>query len=257
VPAPVILLPRLNAVAVDQLLAVQGPQAPAAVGDAVEDMPEAITFGAVGGSRVHPADLREFKEGVDQIAREAGYPDENSAASRAGFDAACARHLAGVAILQSGESHRDDVWAFIAAYLLRPITYWRYGLASERHHGGVRNTFQRLWMRGTVLDRGEGHPDRWGLVEGLTEDAFVAILERPAIAADRPLATALAEGWLTAASRYGRAAMQPIMRSAVIRVRMRNEISALSALPHETLRDTINAVFTEAEIAVSRAEASS
>jgi len=247
-PGPVTLLPRLSAAAVDQLLGTTSPSGPAA--DVIEDMPDAITFGAVGGSRLHPSDLRALKEGVEAIARESGYPGTDTIAARAAFDAACARHLAGVPLLQSGEAHRDDVWAFMAAYLFRPITHWRYGEAPERHHGGVRNTFQRLWMRGTILDRGDGHPERWGLVEGLTEDAFVSILERPAIAADRPLAQALAEGWVAAAGRYGRAAMQPIMRIAVIRVRMRNEILALGSLPSADLRDVIDSTFAHAEATV-------
>jgi hypothetical protein len=245
---PVTLLPRLSAAAVDQLLSGASASASAAV--VIDDLPDAITYGAVGGSRLHGADLGVLKEGVERVAREAGYPDANTMAARADFDAACAKHLAQVPILQSGEVHRDDVWAFMAAYLFRPITLWRFGEAPDRHHGGVRNTFQRLWMRGVVLDRGDDHPDRWGLIEGLTEDAFVAILERPAIAANRLLARALAEGWLAAAERYGRAAMQPVMRSAVIRVRMRNEIMALGALSPEHLQDLVNAVFADAETAV-------
>lgn len=245
----VTLLPRLSAAAVDQLLSGTPGSASAA---GVIDLPDAITYGAVGGSRLHGADLVALKEGVEKVAREAGYPIATTVAARAAFDAACARHLAQVPILQSGEAHRDDVWAFMAAYLFRPITLWRYAEAPDRHHGGVRNTFQRLWMRGTVLDRGTGHGERWGLVGGLTEDAFVAILERPAIAANRTLALALAEGWLAAAERYGRAAMQPIMRSAVIRIRMRNEIMALGALPAQELREIVDAVFVDAEAAVRR-----
>lgn len=246
---PVTLLPRLGAAAVDQLLAGGSG---AAVATGVVDLPDAITYGAVGGSRLHGSDLGILKEGVEEVARENGYPDTRTVLARAAFDTACAQYLAQVSFLQSGEAHRDDVWAFMAAYLLRPITLWRYGEAPERHHGGVRNTFQRLWMRGTVLDRGVGHPQRWGLVEGLTEDAFVAILERPAIAADRTLAVALAEGWLAAAKRCDRAAMQPIMRSAVIRVRIRNEIVALGALSPDDLRTLVDDIFTEAEVAVRR-----
>jgi hypothetical protein len=244
---PVTLLPRLSAPAVDQLLSSSPGGTSTAV---IDDLPDAITYGAVGGSRLHGADLVALKEGVEKVARAAGYPEAVTVAARATFDAACARHLAQVSILQSGEAHRDDVWAFMAAYLFRTITLWRYGEAPERHHGGVRNTFQRLWMRGSVLDRGDGHPKRWGLVDALTEDALVAILERPAIAANRTLALALAEGWMTAAGRYGRAAMQPIMRAAVIRIRMRNEILALGALSPEDLRKTVEAVFVEAEAAV-------
>lgn len=251
---PVTLLPRLSAAAVDQLLATTGPQG--GVADILDELPDSVTFGAVGGSRLGAGDLRSLREGVETVARAAGYPTVDTAAARSSFDAACARHLAQLEILRSGEAHRSDVWAFMAACLFRPITLWRYGMAPDRHHGGVRNTFQRLWMRATVLDRGEGHEERWGLVEGLTEDAFVAILERPAVAADRRLALALAEGWLAAAGRYGQAAMQPVMRSAIIRIRMRNEIFALAELSPEQLRTTVDAAFTEAGTALRAARRS-
>jgi hypothetical protein len=253
VPDPVILLPRLSAAAVEQLLASHRPTS--SLADVLDNLPDTITYGAVGGSRLEPAALRDLRDGLEAVARGAGYPSTDTIAARSAFDAACARHLAQLPVLQSGEAHRSDVWAFMAACLLQPVTIWRYGMAPERHHGGVRNTFQRLWMRGTALDRGEGHIARWGLVEGLTEDAFVAIIERPAVAADRRLALALAEGWLAASSRYGQAAMQPVMRSAIIRIRMRNEIYALADLTPEKLKFTVDAVFVEAEAAVRAARA--
>lgn len=243
----VTLLPRLSATAVDQLLELNATRSSGeAVAETLEDLPDSITFGSVGGSPVHPGDLRALKDSIEVIAREAGYPEVTSVAARARFDAACACHLAQSSLFRSGEAHRDDVWAFIAASLLRPITFWRFGNAPERHHGGVRNTFQRLWMRATVLDRGEGHSDRWGLVEGLSEDAFVAILERPAVASDQRLSLALAEGWLTAMALHGRPAMQSLMRSAIIRIRMRNEIFAIGALPTEALREVVDLAFRDA-----------
>ena len=251
---PVTLLPRLSTAAVEQLLAA--PAEGAGAVDIIGELPDAIAYGAVGGTRLHGPDLQALKDGVERVARGAGYPQVRTSAARAAFDAACARHLATLPILQSGEAHRNDVWAFMAAYLFRPITHWRYADAPERHHGGVRNTFQRLWMRGTVLDRGDAHPDRWGLVEALTEDAFVAIIERPAVAADRTLALALAEGWLVASERFGRAAMEPIMRSAIIRLRMRNEIFALACLPAGELQAVVDDLFAEAEAAVRRTGAS-
>ncbi len=248
-PDPVILLPRLGAAAVEQLLASTGGDA----GTVPESLPDAVTYGAVGGARLAPADLRTLQDGVLAVARAAGWPGTTTTAARAEFDAACAIHLAQMPVLRSGEAHRGDVWAFMAAWLFRPITIWRFGVTPERHHGGIRNTFQRLWLRGVMLDRGEDSPDRWGLVRALTEDACGALLERPAVSADRRLALALAEGWVAASVRYGQAAMQPVMRAAIIRIRIRNEIHALADLSPEQLEATIYGIFSEAEAAV-RAE---
>ena len=69
-------------------------------------------------------------------------------------------------------------------------------LSPKRFTGGVRNAFQRLWMRGSTLDRGEDRPDRWGLVRALSEDAMVQIFERASISSDARLARAVAEAWV-------------------------------------------------------------
>jgi hypothetical protein len=249
VPDAVIMLPRLGASAVERLLNVPPPVG----GDVLDNLPDEITYGAVGGARLSTIELRTLRDGVESVARACGYPESNTAAARSAFDAACAAHLAQLAVLRSGEAHRADVWAFISACLLRDITIWRFGMSPSRHHGGIRNTFQRLWIRGTTLDRGKDHPERWGLVDALTEDAFVALLERPGVSADRRLALAIAEGWVASSAKNGQAAMEPIMRAAIVRARVRNEIVALADLAPSQLAATIHSVFADAEAAVRAA----
>ena len=246
---PVVLLPRLGAAAVEQFLTATAPGG----GNVLDSLPDAVSYGAVGGTRLGPADLRTLRDGVEAVARAAGYPQIKTGAARSDFDVGCAIHLSQLPVLRSGEAHRGDMWAFMAACLFRPITLWRFGLSPDRHHGGIRNTFQRLWLRGVTLDRGKDHPERWGLVRALTEDACVALLERPAVSADRRLALALAEGWVSASARYGQAAMQPVMRAAIIRARIRNEIYALADLAPEQLAATVDGIFSEAEAAVRAA----
>lgn len=245
----VTMLPRLSVTAIDHLL--EGP-ADSSLGINASDLPDAISFGPVGGSPVQPEALQQLRLAIEAVARECGYPTEDSIAARARFDVACARLLADHPLLQSGEALRDDVWGFIATALLRPVSAWRYGHAPERFHGGVRNTFQRLWLRARAVDRGTGADDRWGLLEALTEDAFVAIVERPSIGGDHRLARAVSEAWLEASRRYGRAAMQPIMRRATILIRIRNEILALSSLPDTELAALLNGVFQAAAQALGR-----
>jgi hypothetical protein len=151
----------------------------------------------------------------------------------ADFDKRAARYLGACPLLGSGEALRDDVWAFISIVMLPDVVAWRFPSRSpSRFNGGVRNAFQRLWMRGHYLDRGDGHQDRWGLVSHLTEDAMVQIFERPSIPATPGLAPAIAEVWIDMAREHGRGAMEEITRIAIKMLRIKNEIVDLSMLPH-------------------------
>lgn len=240
----VILMPRLSEVAAEHILdeasdAGSGQEALPSTGE----LPDAIGFAPVGGSPVSPELLMTLRNDIVEVARKAGFPGKRSVPARSRFDFACAVLLAEHPLLQSGEALRNDVWTFLATGLLRQVTLWRYDIAPERWHGGVRNTFQRLWMRARVLDRGPGAENRWEVLETLTEDAFVSIVERPSIGGDRRLALAIGEGWLRASARYGRPAMEAIMRRAVIRIRLRNEIQALSIAEPAALAAIIDEAF--------------
>jgi hypothetical protein len=95
-----------------------------------------------------------LRNGLVEIAKGQGFPQETGRKQLSEFDAQASAWLSGNTTLSSGEALRDDVWAFIATALVPDVTYWRFGTSRSRYHGGVRNTFQRLWMRGRVLDRG-------------------------------------------------------------------------------------------------------
>jgi hypothetical protein len=244
---PVILLPRMNALDVDDFLgSLSGPGVPQFRSGVAADLPNNVTFGPVGGRQVSAAELADLEQKLFEVAGGVGFPRARSVESRAQFDAGCTPILATSALLQSGEALRDDVWAFLACSLLAPLTHWRYGRTAERWHGGVRNTFQRLWIRSRALDRGQGHQDRWGLAIRLSEDALVAITERPAISQRKPLAVAIAEGWVRASEAYGRARMEPIMRQAIIALRLRNEVTALAQLQPVELAAAIDRAFARA-----------
>lgn len=241
---PVTLLPRLQPTVADNILADAGDRI--AAGDFrafTVQLPAEVAYAPVGGSTVAAATLTEFRRELLSIAQEAGFPSDRTPAARARFDTDCAIFLATHPLLQSGEALRDDVWTYIATSLLPDVTAWRYKMEASRWHGGVRNTFQRLWLRARAVDRGEGSPNRWELIEALTEDAFVAIVERPSIGGDPTIALALAEGWLRAEKTNGRGAMEQLMRRAVIRLRLRNEVLALSALPRAKLDRVVDEAF--------------
>ena len=241
----VTLLPRLPGPAAQAIVRQFLDRSPSTwSGFNPRELPEAIRFAATGGSPVSDQQLQDFRLQLEDLARGYGYgSNETSRSAFDRFDAEAAAVLAQESILSSGEALRDDVWSFVGAVVAPDIVHWRFGTAVHRYLGGVRNTFQRLWMRGRALDRGADHPDRWMLLDALSEDALVQITERPSIGADPVLALAVGEAWLRAARHYGRSSMEPVMRHAVLRVRIRNEIRNLSELPVEDLNHLLDELF--------------
>lgn len=244
----VFALPRMSSMAVDIILSesMDNRRDPELIGR-IRDLPHTVTYATVGATRCSEEQLAGIWREANAIAKVSGYPDRTSQSRLADFDKVAAVWLTQHELLQGGEALRNDVWAFISTWLLPQITFWRFGDTKQRYHGGVRNTFQRLWLRGKALDRGVGRTDRWGLVERLTEDAFTDIIERPSISGRPVLARALAEGWVRASERFGRGPMKTIMREATIGVRLQNEVVDLLAISAEDLAQLIDDEFIRAE----------
>lgn len=246
------LMPRLPNAVADRLLDSFLRSTPSKwPGFDAENLPDGVRFAATGGSRVTSAQLRELRNGLLGIANRNGLALGASRASHAKFDQIASVWLAGIAWLQSGEALRDDVWAFISVVLAPDIVYWRFKDARERYLGGVRNTFQRLWMRAHALDRGANAPQRWNLLSELTEDALVQITERPSLGGNPMTARELGEAWVRAAGKYGRSSLEPIMRRVALRVRVLNEIRDLSLLRPDEVADLFDQMFAEAAEAIS------
>jgi hypothetical protein len=215
--------------------------------------PDGVRFGATGGSVISTNRLHDIRERLLAVATGVGFPD-SSRAQNSAFDTALADWITKHNELLSGEALRDDVWSHFGVVMAPDIVHWRFGRSRERYLGGVRNTFQRVWLRARALDRGEHSDDRWGLLRELSEDALVAITERPAIGADSIVARELAEGWIRASRRLGRNRMEPIMRLATIRLRIRNEIRGLSSLPRDQLAALVDEFFEMAEQAIGASQ---
>jgi hypothetical protein len=227
------LFPRLHRIGQNQLIEqlLKG----VAVSRAVECMSAGkhlLSYAQSGGRRLPDEVWQEVRNGILEIARRCGFPASASQKDRALFDARAAAWLIECGTVPVGEALRDDVWGAVTCALVPDIVLWRFGEAHpDRLGGGVRNALQRLWIRAAALDRGPGHARRWELLEALTEDALVQITERPSICAEPRLARAIAEGWLRTSTRIGQAAMEPVMRRAIRRIRIRNEVVVLSLLP--------------------------
>lgn len=241
----VVLFPRLDRLAVDALLASRAPDLYEPKVDP-SSWPVETNYAASGGSPVRHQFLVELRAGLTEIANRSGFPGRGTATDRARFDELASTYLAQLSELDGGEALRDDIWAFLACVLLPDLVAWRFpDRPIERFHGGVRNTFQRLWMRGRILDQGTTTPRRWELLRELTEDALVQITERPSVGNDARLSRALAEGWVRASAKRGRAAMEDAMREAVVRLRLRNQIHLLSELDDSELSQTVDEFFEQ------------
>lgn len=238
------LLPRLPPPAAERLLeAYLGTGTHQWRGFNANELPEAVRFTPTGGSPIAARQLDELRTGIFDIAKRNGYGGKGTRTELAGFDAEAAAWLADQSVLASGEALRDDVWAFITIVMVPDIANWRFGDSPERYLGGVRNTFQRLWMRGKLFDRGQESFDRWGLLEKLTEDAFVQITERPSLGGNTVLAIAIAEAWVRASLHHGKGPMESLARRAMLLIRARNEVRCLDELPGQSLAAVLDLIF--------------
>ncbi len=243
----ITLMPRLSAAAaqqmLDEILADEGFHWS---GFSADTLPNGARFAATGGSVIQTTRLRILRTELVALASEFGFGAQDRKNRLGDFDAALTRWIADMAEFNSGEALRDDVWCFVAVAMAPDIVHWRFGTSRERYLGGVRNCFQRAWLRARALDRGASHSERWGLVDQLTEDALVQITERPSIGSDRVLSLALGEGWVRSATRIGRSRMETVMRQATLRLRVRNEVQALSFLDAEELAHVVDNLFSAA-----------
>lgn len=248
----VLLLPRLTALGVSNILdsVGTGPLTSLKARAVLEVGASMLSYAASGGRRSDDLASQVGHE-IRDIALRSGFPDNPSQVARSRFDHEAAIFLASHPDFGSGESLRDDVWSYLATVMLPDIVSWRYpDRAPHRFSGGVRNTLQRLWFRGRVLDRGHEHPDRWGLVRSLSEDAAVQIFERASIGGNTPLALAMAEEWVSMATKIGRGRMEPIMRRATKLVRLRNEIVDIAGLPSEERAALVASCFELAQVSL-------
>jgi hypothetical protein len=208
-----------------------------------------VTWPGSGGRRVRPDELQLIRESLLQIARDSNFPRRATQAQKASFDAQSSAWLIESGLLPVGEALRDDVWTYICTCTVPDLCLWRFDSATpERFIGGIRNTLQRLWIRGRAFDRGATSTQRWELLWALTEDAMVQITERPSLGASSRVALAIAEAWYATAARVGAAKMEDLTRTAVRNIRIANEVLYLSALPDDALRSAILGHFTAAEV---------
>jgi len=239
------LLPRLSAAAVHDILGKYDPAPPPVLDEAtaLSQHQDKVSYAASGGSKAPGISFAIGKE----LRRLAGNFSPPTQSLRAQFDQEAAIFLAEHPALQHGEALRNDVWAFIATIAAPDIVAWRFPTGgAARFTGGVRNAFQRLWLRGKALDRGSKHPQRWLLVRNMPEDAAVQIVERPSLAGRPRIAKAIGEGWLEMSLTTPQGVQESVMRAATKILRIQNQIQDLEFLSEDQLAKAVRHAFTRA-----------
>lgn len=200
-----------------------------------------------GGANIDDASLRKMIEEIRNIAKECGYPDKKDQKQQSQFDARAAAWLFNNMEISFGEVIRKDVWSCITLVMLPDVSKWRFpGFNKERLLGGVRNVFQRLWFRAYMFDLGGKEETRWKLLEALTEDAMVAIIERPSISANRALARSIGLSWIRTSNDIGREKMEAVNRTAMKYLRQTVPLICLDALSDKEIRKQIDGCFRKA-----------
>lgn len=198
--------------------------------------------GDLGAREATQPELQTLRDLVVGIAVTCGFPDAGGAVERARFDTECAKALTDPDRAPEAEALRDDVWAWVALVLLPDVVRWRFGSSEERYRGGVRNTFQRLWLRGAALDAPLDE-NRWRIVEQMTEDAQVQVFERPGLSASIRTARVIGEVWTARLASHGSAGLEDLTRRAMIGLRVANQILSLDALDDATLHGLVERQF--------------
>lgn len=203
-----------------------------------------------GGIPISERERKEFAEKLRTIAKECGYPKLPNTVNQQRFDRSVCRALAdSIILLEAGaDTRRSACWAGLSTLLVPDLAVWRHAgdgkkISADRLLGGQRNFLRRLWLRTQVLvlDVNAEEASKWALIDGLTEDAFVQILERPSIAGDKRLSTMIGMEWLSLHARG--VDMEPVMRLATRRIRALAQTRMLVALDDGELRSIVANAF--------------
>ncbi len=202
------------------------------------------TIAQLGARKVTDEELDALVADLQAAATSSGLGP--TVASRRSFDITCAELLSDPDQIPLAEGLRDDVWAWIATVLCPDLVHMRFGQVEERFQGGVRNTFQRLWMRGSAFR--EPTQDQARLLN-LTEDAHVQVFERPGLSASIRTARLIADHWSDLLDARGPTGLEAITRQAVMGLSVMNQIVSLDALDDAALTQEIRRQFDLAVLA--------
>jgi hypothetical protein len=243
------LLPRLEKHEVKQVVSclVDNDVHPNEAMGAVGSLNLAPHWNRAGGIKATPEERQEFAETLRQTARKTGFPNQRNISGQQEFDRAAARILHASQLLKDSGSEvfREECWAGLVGLDMPDVARWRFGPVEERFRGGVRNLLQRIWLRTRSLRLNEKKfEDPWLLVDSLTEDAFLQLIERPSISSDPRLSRMIGFVWSKHSRNHRN--MQQILRDATKLLRARSEIRFLSGLSDRELAEEVKEAFEKA-----------
>ncbi|MFE1424759.1 DUF6339 family protein [Streptomyces fungicidicus] len=159
---------------------------------------ESAVYVATGGDRVPDSRLKELRDGVLDLARRAGFPDDSDRARNAEFDLVLAAFLHAETGMVPAEAAARDVWAFLALVLMPDVAFWRYPQPPGDRILGTdltRHVFGRLWWRAQLV-RAPEDPEPYHALHILGEAAFDQIYARRAALGGSPhLVRAILRVW--------------------------------------------------------------
>lgn len=203
-------------------------------------------FAQTGGHRISAEQLKTFRTSVLEIARGFGWPDQGDEKSKASFDAHCALWLLDASPICSGEAFRDSVWAYLTINLLPDVAAWRFPARNMRRFiGGVRNTFQRLWLRAFLLQE---IGDRDALLDHLMklqEDTFLQLIERPGASANPHVSSRIAAAWVMASRLENSKPMEKVHRLVMKEITQTGAVINLDSLESSQLDQMLNDLYVE------------
>ncbi|MFF4655077.1 DUF6339 family protein [Streptomyces sp. NPDC001381] len=159
---------------------------------------DSAVYVATGGDRVASDQLRALREGVLELAKQAGFPNDSDRTHNAEFDLRLAALLHAEMGMVPAEAASRDVWAFLALIVLPDVAFWRYPQPPKDRVLGTdltRHVFGRLWWRAQLV-RAPNEPDPYNALEILGEAAFDQIYARRAALGGSPhLVRAILRVW--------------------------------------------------------------
>lgn len=159
---------------------------------------ESAVYVATGGDRISPTQLRELREGVVDLAKQAGFPGDSDRTRKAELDRQLAALLHAEMGMVPAEAASRDIWAFLALVLLPDVAFWRYPQPPKDRILGTdltRHVFGRLWWRAQLV-RSSDDPEPYGALRILGEAAFDQIYARRAALGGSPhLVRAILRVW--------------------------------------------------------------
>ena len=161
------------------------------------------------------------------------------------------------------EASRPGVWEYLTFVVLPDVAHLRFDMFVEgeksslssaqtivtqsanirdRHFGGERNTFKRLWVRSVIAG------DRIPWLNLLTEDNLFSFFDRPNLLQNREKAEYIFEALCTFrhfAMQSGLGGQEAIIRDFLKRIVRLMPLRNLDALPNESFKKTLSGFFGE------------